>query len=190
MNGYIPNRYFYLSLIYKDQKLLLFNHLEGIILKEWVNIENINKYLFIKKNIGYLLWYIDNLKLTPNNKFFIFVPEFKDEKDKFKVGKEEISNEKEIGNFGDVNFSNEYYYRYNNYYIDKIFFNKNVEVLPFKGRSSQIPPVINYILKNWYKSNLNMLILKRLIKREKDLDKKIKFISYKNEILSSKPFYY
>ena len=35
-----------------------------------------------------------------------------------------------------------------------------------------------------------MLILKRLIKREKDLDKKIKFISYKNEILSSKPFYY
>ena len=66
--------------------------------------------------------------------------------------------------------------------------NTNIEYLPFNRKTKDLPPVLFFIMKNWDNPNLEFLIWKKLINKEKDSEVKYKLIEKYNE--NGKKLYY
>jgi hypothetical protein len=175
LHGYIPDNYFYLSLIYKNNKLILFNHLQAKILYIVENVGDFSEYSFIKYEIKKLI--IKNLFISPIKK----VLDMNNVNNFLSIDRELINKVKLTILLPPVNEGLKYARSYNQSFINLFLTNlkcenTNIEVLPFNTKSKNFPPVITFILKNWDSLYLQKLIFTKLIKKEKDLENKNKLI--------------
>jgi len=168
IHGYNTNRFFYLSILYKNNKLIIFNHIKQEIIVQNKNEMDISPYIFIKSTIDYL---INNGKLT-------YYPYYTSE-DIYSVFDTSFKKEEEIVNIKltillpsfnideDPQNTENYYNRYNKYFIENRFKNIDIKVLTLNDTENKkdIPPVVYFIFKNWDKTNLDYIIRKKIIKK-------------------------
>jgi hypothetical protein len=134
-------------LIYKNNKLILFNHLQAKILYIVENVGDFSEYSFIKYEIKKLI--IKNLFISPIKK----VLDMNNVNNFLSIDRELINKVKLTILLPPVNERLEYARSYNQSFINLFLTNlksenTNIEVLPFNTKSKNFPPVLPFILKN------------------------------------------
>ena len=111
----------------------------------------------------------------------------------FSINKNLIYNNKLIIYFNVLSNNYDINNKINKDFMDKLLQisnckNTNIEYLPLNRKTKDLPPVLFFIMKNWDNPNLEFLIWKKLINKEKDSEVKYKLIEKYNE--NGKKLYY
>lgn len=156
LHGKDPNRFYYISFLYKNDKLIIFNNIKCSIIYIEYKPFNMPKDLFIKTQVLNLMSegisnYKDYLKYELRNSLY------------------------------DINSHNSYkkdildkslaiylpYFKDNDFIVDK-FKAIQLETVFFKDKNFDcIPPVLLYILKNWESQNLEKKITRKCLSKLK-----------------------